>query len=150
MPTTTPLDPADYIWKITRPEAGVSATTNWMDISIHRGRVRGVVTGTALDGFTARITTVRGKEVHAITGVFSRLSEAQESIEAWLNRHDAKTSLPAGRHVWGVISSRGAVEVHQCQHRSCGKFRVIGGGSDEARLYTSRQLMAAYPDLEWD
>ena len=52
-------------------------------------------------------------------------------------------------HVWGVVSSRGTVEVHQCVHESCGKFRVIGKDADEDRLYTYSQLMAAYPDIEW-
>ena len=156
MSSAAPLHPTDYPWKITESEGAVRATTGWLSISTHRGRVRGQVIGRPLNGYIASIATVRGKVVHRLTGVFNRLSEAQENVEAWLNRNSAVLSPQPNRHEWGVVSSGsaavagGVAEVHQCQHGSCGKFRVISSDVDQDRLYTYRQLMAAYPDIEWD
>lgn len=133
----------------------LASATQWFARPQRNGRLRGVVYRKPSGEFRACINALGGPR-HADLGVFSQALEGRQAVEEWLAGHDAYPDLPANHHVWGVVSSGsaaragGVAEVHQCQHESCGKFRVISKDVDEDKLYTYRQLMAVYPDIEWD
>ena len=142
-------------YKGSDPREGIRSTTEWFNLPSRHGRLRGDVDGSVERGFTARIKAVGGRLLEDL-GKFSGLFDAKCAVEEWLASNSARPDPAVNYHVWGVVSSGdqaragGVAEVHQCQHESCGKFRVIAKDADEDRVYTYRQLVAAYPAIEWD
>ena len=143
-------------WQESDPrKVGVRSITEWFTLPQRHGRLRGDVEGSAGRGFSAHIKAVGGR-LHEDLGEFGDLFAARTAVKDWLVRNNAYPSPAANHHIWSVVSSGdaaragGVAEVHQCQHESCGKFRIIAADADEDKLYTYRQLTAVYPGIEWD